>query len=442
MPSASHRSRFGPLMTRQFSSLGVYNYRLYFFGQTISQVGTWMQTTAQAWLVLQISGSATALGVVTALQFLPVTLLTLFGGVIADRLPKREILILTQTLALVQAAILGVLVATGTVQLWHIYALALWLGTVNALDGPVRQAFVVELVGREQLVNAVALNSSTFNAARIVGPAVAGVTIAIVGMSTAFFLNAGSYVAVIAAYFMMQTQDFQAQNRKKANGNVLHQLGEGISYSWRTPAVLFFFILLFFIGTFGYNFSVVIPLVAEFVLHVGSAKFGLLTSCMGAGSLVAALALAAKGETTPRFLLVSTAIFVAVFAGVAASHSFLLTALLLIALGAAGVAFSTTINTSLQIIVPDELRGRVMSIFFLLFAGSTPIGGYITGKLGSVIGVPETLAIEAVICGVGLAVAAGYQATHRAEFRDAATARRLREAASIAASAAGGASGA
>ncbi|MGH2634019.1 MAG: MFS transporter [Tepidiformaceae bacterium] len=429
MPDRLASSRFQPLMARQFSSLGVYNYRLYFFGQTISQVGTWMQTTAQAWLVLQISDSATALGVVTALQFLPITLLTLFGGVIADRLPKREVLILTQTLALVQAVILGVLVATGTVQLWHIYVLALWLGTVNALDGPVRQAFVVELVGREQLVNAVALNSSTFNAARIVGPAVAGVTIAVVGISTAFFLNAASYVAVIAAYFMMHTGEFQAQNGKRSGGNVLQQLGEGLTYSWRTPAVLFFFILLFFIGTFGYNFSVVIPLVAEFVLHVGSAKFGLLTSCMGAGSLVAALALAAKGETTPRFLLISTALFVAVFAGVAASHSFLLTSLLLVLLGAAGVAFSTTINTSLQIIVPDELRGRVMSIFFLLFAGSTPIGGYVTGKLGSVIGVPETLAIEAVACGVGLAIAIAYRAMHDAEFREAAVARAGREAA-------------
>lgn len=420
-------------MERQFSSLSVYNYRLYFFGQTISQVGTWMQTTAQAWLVLQLSDSASALGVVTALQFLPITLFTLFGGVVADRLPKREILILTQTLALVQAAILGLLVATGTVQLWHIYVLALWLGTVNALDGPVRQAFVVELVGREQLVNAVALNSSTFNAARIVGPAVAGVTIAVVGISTAFFLNAASYIAVIAAYFMMNTADFQAQARMKAHGSVLSQLGEGVKYSWRTPAVLFLFILLFFIGTFGYNFSVVIPLVAEFVLHVGSAKFGLLTSFMGAGSLAAALALASKGETSPRFLLIATALFVATFAGVAASHSFLLTSLLLVVLGGAGVAFSTIINTSLQIIVPDELRGRVMSIFFLLFAGSTPIGGYITGSLGSVIGVPETLAIEAAVCAVGLGIAIGYLSAHAAEFRAAELARARREAAGTAA---------
>ena len=430
MPAARWFPGFGPLMARQFSSLRVYNYRVYFFGQMVSQVGTWMQTTAQAWLVLKISDSPSALGLVTALQFLPITLFTLFGGVIADRLPKRRMLILTQTLALVQATILGVLVVTGTVQLWHIYLLALWLGTVNALDGPVRQSFVVELVGREQLVNAVALNSSTFNAARIVGPAVAGVTIAVVGFSTAFFLNAASYVAVIAAYLMMHSTEFQAQAKKRAAGNILQQLAEGVRYSWRTPGVLFFFILLTFIGTFGYNFSVVIPLVADFVLHVGSTQFGLLTSCMGAGSLISALVLAAKGETTPRFLLIATLAFTIVFAAVAASHVFLLTALLLVVLGAAGVAFSTTINTSLQIIVPDELRGRVMSIFFLLFAGSTPLGGWFTGTLGGMIGVPQTLGIEAALCFLGLAIAFIYRRTHDADFRQAALARQHRAAGS------------
>ena len=315
-----------PLMARQFSSLGTYNYRVYFFGQMISLVGTWMQTTAQAWLVVQLTGSALALGTVTALQFLPITLFTLFGGVIADRVPKRKVLMITQSLALVQATLMGILVVTGTVEIWHIYLLALMLGTVNAIDGPVRQSFVVELVGREQLVNAVALNSSIFNVARIVGPAVAGTTIALVGFSTAFFLNAGSYVAVIGAYLIMKPEDFHAIASKRATGNVFKQVAEGIRYSWNTPAVLFLFIMLAFIGTFGYNFTVVVPLVAKFILDVGDVKFSLLTSAMGVGSLVAALVLAALGQVSQRVLLLSTALFIIIFVAIAASSVYWVTA--------------------------------------------------------------------------------------------------------------------
>lgn len=405
------------LAARQFSSLAVYNYRVYFFGQMISLVGTWMQTTAQAWLVLQISHSPFALGTVTTLQFLPITVFTLFGGVFADRLPKRGMLIVTQSLALIQATILGLLVLTGTVELWHIYVLAAWLGLVNALDGPVRQSFVVELVGRDQLVNAVALNSSIFNTARIIGPAAAGLAIGFVGLSTAFLINAGSFVAVIGAYLMMHPADFYAPARRAAGSNVLQQIGEGIRYSVRTPAVLYLFIMLAFIGTFGYNFTVVIPLVAEFVLHVGPERFGLLTSAMGAGSLLAALGLAATGQASGRVLIGATILFVASFAGIAVSPVFILTAAILVVLGLAGVAFSTTINTTLQLIVPDELRGRVMSIFFLLFAGSTPFGGWLTGWLGEAIGVRQTLALEAAMCGLGIVLALLYRAAHGRDFR-------------------------
>ena len=406
-------------MARQFASLSIYNYRVYFFGQMISLVGTWMQTTAQAWLVLKITGSPFALGTVTTLQFLPITVLTLFGGVFADRLPKRRMLIITQTLALVQATILGVLVVTGTVQLWHIYLLALMLGTINAFDGPVRQSFVVELVGKEQLVNAVALNSSIFNTARIVGPAVAGAAIGLVGLSVAFFVNAASFVAVLFAYAIMHPADFQAAPSRRSNGSVFHQIGEGLRYSWRTPAVLYLFIFLAFIGTFGYNFTVVIPLVAKFVLHVGPGRFGILTSCMGLGSLIAALGLAGAGRASQRVFLGATIGFVVVLATVAVSPLYWLTAGLLVLLGIVSIAFSTTINTTIQMIVPDHLRGRVMSIFFLLFAGSTPIGGWLTGTFAEVIGVPKTLGIEAAICGLGVAVALVYRTVNRAAFRPA-----------------------
>ncbi|WBL37211.1 MFS transporter [Tepidiforma flava] len=396
------------ILARQFASLAVYNYRLYFAGQLISLVGTWMQTTAQAWLVLKLTGSPLALGTVTTLQFLPITVFTLFGGAVADRLPKRRALVVTQTLAMLQAAVLAFLVATGRVQLWHVYALALWLGTVNAFDGPVRQSFVVELVGRERLVNAVALNSSIFNLARIAGPAVAGVTIGVIGLSWAFAANAASFIAVLAAYALMRPSEFRAVPRAAARGNVLHQVREGIVYSARTPTVAFFFILLGIIGTFGYNFTVIVPLVAEFVLKVGPEKFGMLTSAMGAGSLIAALVMAATGRLRPSWLLLASAVFAALLAAIAFSPVYAVTAGLLFLLGIVGVAFSTTINTSLQVAVPDELRGRVMSIFFLLFAGSTPVGGYITGFLAEHLGVGWGLAIMAGLCGFGTLLGAAY----------------------------------
>jgi MFS family permease len=403
------------LAARQFSSLRTFNYRVYFAGQLVSNAGTWMQTTGQAWLVLKLSNSPLALGTVTTLQFLPITLFTLFGGVFADRLPKRRILIITQALALLQAFALGLLVVTGLVELWHVYVLAAFLGCVNAFDAPVRQAFVVELVGRDQLTNAVALNSSLFNTARILGPAVGGLLIALVGMSATFFVNAVSYVGVLGAYIAMRPAEFHAVDRRAAAGNVLTQVAEGVRYSVRTPAVLFLFIIIAFIGMFGYNFTVIIPLVAEFVLKVGPGKFGLLTSAMGVGSLASALVIAGKGRISTRALLFAAGAFVVLLGALALSPWFLLSAGLLVLLGAAGVAFSTTINTSLQLTVPDHLRGRVMSIYFLLFAGSTPFGGYLTGLLAEALGVPAALSILAVICGVGLITALVYHNSHAAD---------------------------
>jgi MFS family permease len=412
LPSALRLS-LRSLAARQFSSLRIFNYRVYFLGQMVSLIGTWMQTTAQAWLVLRLTGSPLALGTVTTLQFLPITLLTLFGGAFADRLPKRRALMVSQSLSMLQAFTLGMLVVTGTVQLWHVYALALCLGTINAFDGPIRQSFGVELVGREQLVNAVALNSSVFNTARVAGPAVAGIAIATVGMSTAFLVNAASYLAVIGAYAIMRPAEFHAVPRKPPAGNVFHQVREGLTYARRTPEVLSLFILLAFLGTFGYNFTVLIPLVAEFVLHAGPKQFGLLTSALGFGSLIAALSMAAFGKLSPLRLVFATAAFILLFVAVAVSPSYYVTAALLVLLGTVSVLFSTTINTTLQIIVPDELRGRVMSIFFLLFAGSTPLGGYLTGVMAETLGVRETLFVLAGICSVGLTLAIAYRrATH------------------------------
>ncbi len=397
------------LVARQFSSLKNWNYRVYFFGQMVSIIGTWMQTTGQAWLVLKLTGSAAALGTVTMLQFLPQTAFILFGGVLADRVPKRKLLFVTQSTALAQAALLGVLVATGTVEIWHIYCLALVLGLTNAFGNPVRQAFVVELVGKDDLVNAVALNSSVFNAGRIIGPAVAGIAIAATGIATAFFLNAVSFVAVLTAFALMRPGQFHAVERRPRRGNIFRQVGEGFRFALKTPSILYLLILLAFIGTFGYNFTVVIPLVARFVLDVGPERFGLLTSCMGLGSLISALTLAATGRATPRMFMLATVAFVVIFASIAASHWFYVTAALFVGQGLTSIAFTNTINTSIQLQVPDELRGRVISIYQLLLGGTTPIGGFVTGHLAESIGVPRTLGLEAGICGVGIVVAFTYR---------------------------------
>ncbi len=415
------------LVARQFSSLRIFNYRVYFFGQMVSLIGTWMQTTGQAWLVLKITGSPLALGTVTTIQFLPMTVFILFGGVVADRVPKRKLLIVTQALALVQASIMGALVMTGTVQLWHIYCMALTLGLINAFGNPVRQAFVVELVGKDQLVNAVALNSSIFNGARILGPAAAGLAIGFTGLATAFFLNALSFVAVLAAYFAMKPSQFYAPRPATARGNVVSQVGQGFRYAWRTPSVLYLFILLAFIGTFGFNFTVVIPLVARFVLHVGPEQFGLLTSCMGVGSLISALAIAGSGRASNRVFIASMAGFVIALGAVAASPWFLLTCGFLVIQGVSNIAFTTTINTGIQLEVPDELRGRVISIYQLLMAGTTPFGGWFTGRLAESVGVPTTLGIEAAICALGVVVGLTYRAIHGRHFRASAAGRRTAE---------------
>jgi len=396
-----------------FRSLRNHNYRLFFFGQMISLTGTWMQTIGQAWLVLDLTHSPLALGTVTMLQFMPISLLVLFGGVFADRVPKRRVLVLTQTAAMTQAFVLAFLTWSGLIALWQIYVLAAMLGLTNALDNPTRQAFVVEMVGRDDIMNAVALNSSLFNSARLIGPALGGVIIAVVGVAAAFFINGVSFVAVIIGLLLMKPGLLHPAPRSEG-GRVLGQLAEGLRYSLRTPPILLILILMAAIGTFGYNFTVVLPLLARNVLHVGSIGFGAMTSAMGVGSLVAALALATLSKASRPTLLIGATAFSILLAAVAASDWYALTLVLLVALGAASIAFTATANSTLQITAPDRLRGRVMSLYMLLFAGTTPIGGQLTGAMAERIGVRPTVAIEAALCAVGIAAALAYLAAHRA----------------------------
>src|SRR5438093_1593275 len=285
--------------SRTFRSLGVRNYRLYFIGQIVSMSGTWMQSVAQAWLVLELTGSGIALGTVTALQFLPTLLLGPWGGLIADRVDKRKLLIWTQSASAMLALALGVLVVTHVVTLWMVNALALGLGLVTMIDMPTRQTFVMEMVGREHVTNAVSLNGVIVNASRIVGPAVAGVLIATVGVGICFLVNAGSYLAVIAGLFMMRTQELQ---RGAITTRRRGQLRAGLRYVWRTPELRTPLLLMAVVGAIAYNFSVLLPLMVRFAFHAGAGAFGVLFSVMGAGAVVGGLAVAAWGKATRRLL--------------------------------------------------------------------------------------------------------------------------------------------
>jgi MFS family permease len=358
--------------------------------------------------VLQLTSSPLAIGLVTTLQFLPIMLLSLFGGVIVDRIAKHRLIMTTQAIALVQSAIFGTLVATGAIQLWHVYLLAAIQGIINAIDNPARQAFVPEIAGRDHLVNAVALNSMLFNGARVVGPAVAGLMIARFGIAPTLFVDAASYLAVLFGLFRMDPTKFFGVTAR-SEGRVLQRLTEGLRYVWRTPDVLLILVIVGVIGTFGYNFSLVLPLLAGFVLHTSAEGFGGLSAFLGLGSLVAAVATAYTRQVTFRRLLIGSAAFSVFLAGVALSTNYVVSVILLALLGFAGITFTTSANTRLQLTVPDELRGRVMSLYILLFAGSTPIGGFLIGSLSNVIGVSYSLLICAALCALGVAGAALYR---------------------------------
>ena len=403
-----------------FRALRNRNYRLFYFGQTISLCGTWMQTIGQAWLVLQITNSKVALGTVTMLQFLPITIFVLFAGVIADRVPKRNFIVCTQTLAMTQAFILTALVWSGHVQLWHVYVLAMVLGLANAFEQPTRQAFVVDMVGKDDLMNAVALNSGMFNAARLIGPAIGGFIIASVGVKMAFLLNGISFIPVIAGLMMMRTSDLYAQNRRiSPPANAFAELREGLAYAFRTPPAFLIVILVAFIGTFGYNFTVMLPLLDHYVLHRGATGLGWMTSAVGLGALISALSLASRTRVPRSTLFGGALAFSLMLGAVAISSWFLLTMLFLLMLGLASTVFGSTANTSMQLAAPDHLRGRVMGLYMLLFAGSTPIGGFLTGFMADRLGVQTAIFIEAVLCLVGVALGLLYYFSHREELGEA-----------------------
>ena len=394
---------------RAFLALRHRNFRLFWTGQLISLIGTWMQTTGQAWLVLELTHSALLLGLVGALQFLPVLILSLFGGVLADRLPKRTVLRFTQSFATLQAFVLWILVATGEVRLWHVLVLASLLGLTNSVDMPTRQAFVVEMVGREDLPNAIALNSSLFNMARILGPGLGGLIIAWLGVAPLFLLNAVSFIPVIIGLFLIDKSTLYAQVKRTPAGKdapgqgTLQSMREGLAYVARTPSILLIITVIGVVSLFGINFNVVLPLFATDVLHVGAVGFGFISSAFGFGSLCSALWLAwSNRRPGVTWLLYGVGIFCVLEILFALSHLYLLSLVLIAGVGFAQIAFSATANTIVQTVAPDRLRGRVMSVYMMVFAGSVPPGNLFTGGIAHLFSAPVAL-----LAGAGLSLAAG-----------------------------------
>ena len=393
-------------------SLRHWNFRVFWTGQLVSLVGTWMQTVAQAWLVLELTGDPLALGIVAACQFVPVMVLGLFAGVFADALPKHRTLITLQAGMLVLALILGLLTVTGAVQVWHVYVLAVALGCLNALEMPVRQSFAFEMVGREDLVNAVALNSAAFNGSRIIGPAIAGLLIGTVGIAVCFFINAASYVAVIIGLMAMHTDELRSPARavmQRTFGGVVDQLTEGLRYVRATPMVFVPILVLGVVATVGLNFSVTIPVLARDVLGGGPDTYGFLMAASGIGSLSSALALAFGQRPTIRLLLIGAGAIGVSLMLLGTSRWLPASLVLMLVLGWGVIAMAATTNTLIQLTVPDELRGRVMSVYTTVFAGSTPIGGLFAGAIAAIAGVPMALIVGGALALLA-AVVAGWRA--------------------------------
>jgi MFS family permease len=383
-----------------FASLRVRNYRLFFIGQVVSVSGSWMQRVAQLWLVLHLTGSGVALGLVAAIQFLPMLLFGAAGGLFADRLDKRRLLMVTQTLMALLGLLLGVLTLTGVIQLWMVYVLALLIGTVVAVDNPARQSFVMEMVGRQQLINAVSLNSAVFTSARVIGPAIAGVLITLIGTGWCFIFNAASFGAVLLALVAMDpSQLFRSQAPARARGQLL----EGLRFVLSRPDLRTPLALLAVVGTLALNFTVILPLLARYTFHGDATTYGLLFAVLGVGSLAGALFTASRREPSVRLMLGSLALFGLFMLAGAAAPTLPLEVACLIPMGIAALAFQTTTNTLIQLRAEPALRGRVMALYSVVFLGTTPIGAPIVGWLAQQFGPRVGLATG----GVAVIMAAG-----------------------------------
>lgn len=396
------------MLGQTFSSLSNFNFRLFWCGQSVSLMGTWMQIVGQSWLVLELTHSPVALGFVSALQYTPMLVTVLFAGVMVDRVPKHKLLLATQTLMLIQASVLAFLTVSGLIQLWHIYLLATTLGLLNAVDQPTRQAFAVELVTRDQVVNAVGLNSAQVNCAKLVGPAIGGLVIARFGVGACFMSNAVSFVAVLGGLLLLRRQDFRPAPKLAVHGPILGDLAEGWRFLLSRPDLTTVIICLLGLGPFVYNTSGIIPLIAQDALHVGAEQFGLMVAAVGLGSMSVALAIATRARASVGAILRSAAAFAILYMCMAFVPTFEVAIVALVLLGWALQSFGTLTSSLLQLGSPDRLRGRTMSVFTLLTNGITPLGALFMGFSSSWKGVRFTLGAEASLCIVAVVAALLY----------------------------------
>lgn len=388
--------------SQSFSALSFRDFRLFWFGQIISLSGTWMQSVAQGWLVYSLTKSPFYLGIVAAANALPILLFTLIGGVIADRFQKRNLLLITQGLSIIPAIMLGILTSMGIATVWHVAVLAFFLGTINAIDIPVRQSFLAEMVGKGHIVNAIALNSAAFNGARIIGPMIAGLTISYLGIPACFFLNAASFIAVITALSRMQIKG----EIKAVHEGVLSDVMKGFTFIRESRQSMHVILLITVFSLVGLPYISLLPVFAEEVFHMGAKGLGFLVGASGIGALAAALGIAVKGDikNKTRFMsfagvCFSVALFVFSFSDI------FLVSLVVIMLGGWGmVSYLAAANSYLQVSVPDELRGRVMSVYSFVFLGTVPIGNAIMGLVADNIGTPNAVSVAGIICIIASAI--------------------------------------
>jgi MFS family permease len=370
-------------LSRAFTSLAIPNYRRYFAGQVVSLAGNWMQIVAEMWLVLRLTGNGALVGLAAALQFLPIMVAGAWGGLLADRLPKRGVLMTTQALMALPALALFGLVETGTVTAWMVFALIFLRGSVNAVDNPARQAFVFEMVGGDHVVNAVSLNSVIVHTARIAGPAAAGAVIAVAGVGPCFLVNALSFVAMLVA---LRGMDAARLHAVPAAVRAPGQLREALRYVRSTPALRTPLLMMAVVGTLSFNFQVLLPLLARFTWHGTATTYAVLTSAMGVGSVIGALVSSARGRVSLLLLAGSSVAFGVLTLLAAGAPAFALQVAVLVPLGAASVTFAAGVNSSLQLASEPAMRGRVMALYSVVFLGSTPIGAPLVGWIAEAAG--------------------------------------------------------
>ena len=399
-----HGNRKKRSLKDMLEAFKIRNYLWYWITQFLSGIGIWAQAIAQSWLILNLTHSAIDLGIITMLQFLPILLFSLFGGVIADRLPRKKLLIFTQIVLVIQAIILGILVYTHNITIIEVGILALLLGTTNALNGPTQQSFVPELVGRELVPNAIALNSVQFNTSRMIGGAIGGLAIALWGISGAIFLNAISYIPIIIVLIIIQPAYTITREYLKEKESSLHDLSEGLKYAFENISIQKIILLFGIIGLLGFNWQVAVPLIARYSLHQKVIEFGDLMSALGAGSLIGAIIETRNNNTSDKQIIWGGIALGICLLLLGLTKSYILSLILLAIAGFSGIIAAISTNTLLQLITPDKLRGRVMAIYILLMVGTTPIGAFIFGEIAGYFSTGIALIVFGGITIIGITI--------------------------------------